>query len=137
MTIRLNPEMTINEVQEQFSALFPYLKIDFYTVPHDEGGSVWSKYQIFDEQKKLRDISPLSETKTYEITDTTTTGAFEQDLHQPFGLFVQVFRRSMDIWLATTATDKWALVYQNKVGESSAHSVTQMVYETRSLDEMD
>jgi hypothetical protein len=34
-----------------------------------------------------------------------------------FGLFVQVFRRSGNLWLETTVTDSWSLQKQNEQGK--------------------
>ncbi len=137
MTLQLRPDMSIAELQKQFALLFPYLKIIFFTVPHKEGGSVWSKFQVFDTQKKIGDVSHFEEVIIYELSPILTTGAFEQDWQERFGLFIQVFRQSKDVWLATSSSDSWTLIQQNQVGNESAHTTTQMIYETRSLDDMD
>jgi hypothetical protein len=40
----------------------------------------------------------------------------EQLLWDAFGLSVQVFRKSGNLWLETTVTDQWSLAYQNEQG---------------------
>jgi hypothetical protein len=130
----LVPTMTVAAVQAEFAAYFPFLKIDFFTQPHEEGGTVWSKYQVFDTQKALAQVSDLFEPKQYAFTPETTVGKFEQDLQSQFGIYVQVFRRSMRSWIATSATDAWTLDKQNKMGEESAHTLTEMIYEPHIVD---
>ena len=39
-----------------------------------------------------------------------------------FDLFIQVFRRSGNLWLETTATDNWSLHHQNEQGRELSGS---------------
>ncbi|MBK6949217.1 MAG: hypothetical protein IPH16_15200 [Haliscomenobacter sp.] len=48
-----------------------------------------------------------------------TVREFEQAFYDTYGLNVQVFRRSGNIWIQTTATDSWTLAEQNRKGSSS------------------
>lgn len=50
------------------------------------------------------------------FTDQTTVQALEKQMEESFGLHVQVFRRSGNIWLETTVTDEWTLEFQNEQG---------------------
>jgi hypothetical protein len=134
MTLTLIPTMTVAAVQAEFAAYFSYLKIEFFTLPHKEGGTIWSKYQVFDPKKTLAQVSNLFEPKQYDFTLETTVGKFEQDLQNLFGIYVQIFRRSMGSWIATSATDAWTLDKQNKMGEESAHTVVEMIYEPHIAD---
>lgn len=44
-------------------------------------------------------------------------GELEAALKDQFGLTVQVFRHSGNIWLETVLTDKWTLQQQNEHGK--------------------
>ena len=47
-----------------------------------------------------------------------TVNELEQRFSDVYGLGVQVFRKSGNVWLETTVTDGWTLEQQNKQGES-------------------
>jgi hypothetical protein len=128
MILNLAADRRLADVQADFNKLFPYLKIDFFTVPHDEGTNTWSRYQVFDHDKTLGDISRVRADSQLEFTPDTKTGEFEQTIEMAYGLHVQVFRRSMSTWLSTSVTDKWTLAKQNQAGEESAHTLTEMIY---------
>ena len=49
----------------------------------------------------------------------------EQAFEKKYGLHVQVFRRSGNIWLQTTKTDSWTLEAQNRKGGSSQRHFNQ------------
>lgn len=41
----------------------------------------------------------------------------ESNFHDTFGLNVQVFRKSANLWLQTTVTDEWTLSQQNETAK--------------------
>ena len=49
-----------------------------------------------------------------------TVSDLEQKFAELFGLSVQVFRKSANVWLETTVTDGWTLEEQNRQGEALA-----------------
>lgn len=134
MKLLLTNSKTIAEVQETFSDLFPHLKIEFFTQPHNDKTASWSKFMIFDKSKPLKEIGLLKE-GVITLTNETITGEFEQFLSVRYGLFVQVFRKSMGTWLETTRTDKWTLGEQESKGKESANTVVEMVYNERTNDD--
>jgi hypothetical protein len=46
-----------------------------------------------------------------------TVADLEFRLEKEYGLHIQVFRKSGNIWLETTATDNWTLDRQNQEGK--------------------
>ena len=134
MKLLLSNSKTVAEVQEAFSDLFPHLKIEFFTQPHDDKAASWSKYMIFDKSKPLKEIGLLKE-GVITMTNETITGEFEQFLSVRYGLFVQVFRKSRELWLETTRTDKWTLGEQESKGKESANTVVEMIYTERTNDD--
>ncbi len=51
------------------------------------------------------------------ITPNMTVAELEQNFNDVYGLSVQVFRKSGNVWLETTATDDWTLKSQNEQGQ--------------------
>ena len=134
MKLLLTNSKTIVDVQQAFSQQFPHLKIEFFTRPHELKGASWSKYLIFDRHKTLEEIGMLKE-GVLTLSDTTVTGEFEQLLSVRYGLFVQVFRKSMGSWLEVTRTDSWTLGEQESKGKESATTTVEMIYDERSNDD--
>jgi hypothetical protein len=54
-----------------------------------------------------------------ELDDQTTVNSFEQLIDESFGLHVQVFRKSGELYIETTKTDDWTLGQQNAEGKLS------------------
>lgn len=134
MKLLLTYSKTIADVQEAFIELFPHLKIEFFTRPHEDTTASWSKFLIFDRNQTLKEVGMLKE-GVLTLTNDTITGEFEQFLSVRYGLFVQVFRKSRGTWLETTRTDKWTLGLQESNGKESANTIVEMVYTERTNDD--
>ena len=135
MKIQISPEVRIQDVQKQFSGLFPYLKIEFFTKPHEIGEGSWSKFMIFDRHKALGDIATYTQMEgDIEFSEETTVAVFEQTMQSRFGLPIQVFRKSMSAWLETTTSDNMRLAHINAVSEASAHTFAEMIFEKDAED---
>ncbi len=134
MKLLLANSKTIAEVKKVFSESYPHLKIEFFTRPHDDKAASWSKYMIFDQNQTLAKIGMLKE-GVLTLSDITITGEFEQLLSVRYGLFVQVFRKSMGSWLQTTQTDTWTLGEQERNGKESSTTLVEMVYDERTNDD--
>ncbi len=134
MKLLLTYSKTVADVQEAFIELFPHLKIEFFTRPHEDKAASWSKFLIFDRTQTLKQIGMLKE-GVLTLTKETITGEFEQFLAVRYGLFAQVFRKSRGTWLETTRTDKWTLGEQESNGKESTNTVVEMVYTERTNDD--
>ena len=135
MTLSINASTTVADVQAAFSQEFPYLKVEFFTRPHDVGESSWSKYMIFNKEECFGQLTTFKEKEVFlELNGTTTAAAFEQNFQECLGLGVQVFRKSMGSWLITSSTDNWTLAAQNAQGHESATTLTEMIYTERTND---
>lgn len=130
--MNINKNRTIADIQTEFTTVFPFLKIEFFTRPHEAGGASWSKYMIFNRTKTMGEIGKLkSDDNFFEVTPLMSVNDFEQGLQSQFGLSTQVFRKSMGSWIATTESDTWTLAVQNEKGQQSASNVTEMVFAAR------
>ncbi len=132
MNMNINKNRTIAEIQMEFANMFPFLKIEFFTRPHEAGGASWSKYMVFNRTKTMGEIGKLkSDENVFEVTPSMSVNDFEQGLQNQFGLSTQVFRKSMGSWIATTESDTWTLAVQNEKGQQSASNVAEMVFAAR------
>lgn len=110
-------DRTIREVQEDFTNAFPYLKIEFF-----RNGEV--RKDRYPAQMMIAHNRTLKEAWVRKkgegaigLTDTMTVSDLENSFMDQFGLSVQVFRRSGNLWLETTMTDNWTLRQQNEHGK--------------------
>ena len=106
---------TIQEIQNEFNATFPNLKLEFYKQKHGvgEGSPIQTQLETDNKLRAIRnkhvdgDLIVRPELKVKELEN-----AFEDQ----FGLHVQVFRKAGNLWMQTTATDDWSLLEQNNRG---------------------
>lgn len=116
MKIKINDNRKIFAIQEEFSNLFPYLRIEFFSKPHKPGGAS-SKKIMKHSSKTLGECRTIHKKGQITITPNMTVNDLEQCFSDIFGLGVQVFRKSGKVWLETTVTDGWTLEEQNNQGK--------------------
>lgn len=117
MLLQINSEKTINDLQKDFSSAYPFLKLEFFK---DTSSSANKKLQ----QQPLKFIlKPAGKKGSLPFGDSTQVIELEKAFLDEFGLHVQVFRKSGNLWLETTFTDRWTLKQQNDHGReiSVAH----------------
>lgn len=116
MTIEIHANKTIKEIQTEFSSVFPYLKLEFFSKPHTIRKGTKKEY-IKNNTLSLREVSKKENSGSLSFDETTIVSHLERKFREDFELNVQVFRKSGNIWLETTATDTWTLGYQNSQGQ--------------------
>jgi hypothetical protein len=115
MKLRIDDKRPISEIQDEFNAAFPYLKIEFFKKPHRAG-------EASPIGEMLSSDSDLGKWRTNHtegelvFTKDSTVEEVESKFQEAFGLSVQVFRKSGNVWLETSATDSWTLAEQNEQG---------------------
>jgi hypothetical protein len=114
MTITLNDHRKIAAIQDEFSAAFTYLKIDFFVKsPHTDAPHP---------QKLISASKTLGECRTIHTKGIVTISAgmsiteLEDLFRDNFGLSVLLSRKSGREWLHISSTDKWTLEQQNEQG---------------------
>lgn len=110
--------MKVSDLKDQFSSIFPNLKVEFYTQSHLPGEGSSKDVQIPDEVH-ISSLYSGIENGSIEISPNMSVKEFEQRMKDQFGFNVQVFRKSGDLWLQTTKTDDWSLEKQNGKGGRS------------------
>jgi len=117
MKVTVNDKRKIFAIQEEFNALFPYLKLEFFSKPHKPGGASAKKF-VKHNSKTLGECRTVHNNGNITITPEMTVLDLEQCFGDVYGLGVQVFRQSGKVWLETTVTDHWTLEEQNRQGEA-------------------
>ena len=113
MKLSISITRTINDVQQDFNAAYPFLKIEFYPAADK---SIAALKQRLDKTALLQIAGDRREGEV-EITDSMTVGQLEKIFRDRFGIIAQVSRKSGTLWLETTMTDNWTLRQQNDHGK--------------------
>lgn len=117
MKITINDNRKIFAIQQEFNEIYPFLKLEFFAKPHKKGGAS-AKEIIKHPSKTLGECRTVHNSGSITIVPEMTVNELEQHFADVYGLGVQVFRKSGNVWLETTVTDGWTLAQQNKEGES-------------------
>ncbi len=117
MKITINDNRKISVLQEEFNTAFPYLKIEFFSKPHEVSKGSTKQY-LNPNSKTLGECRTIHNKGEMIIYPQTTVAELEQEFRKLYGLGVQVFRKSGKVWLETTVTDGWTLEEQNSQGEA-------------------
>lgn len=116
MQLLINGERLVRDVQQDFSRIYPYLKIEFFRMNGLNKDLALKQNQIrHDQQLRLAKGREIHKGDLV-IEDTMSVQDLEKAFLSKFGLLTQVFRRSGNIWLETSVTDSWSLKQQNDLG---------------------
>jgi hypothetical protein len=112
----ISKEKQLRQIQEEFQKQFPFLKLEFYSGFHKLGeGS--DKRDLLDSHLTVGEVCKLAQEKSIAINEMMKVSELEKAFKNVFGLSVQVFRKSNNLWLQTTITDGWSLLKQNQNAE--------------------
>ncbi len=115
MKIVVSKNKKLKTIQEEFQTCFPFLKLEFYTISHRVGeGSV--KTNALNPNLTVGETPKFNKDSTINIDKFMKVSELEKVFSNTFGLNVQVFRKSNNMWLQTTITDNWSLEKQNRNG---------------------
>jgi hypothetical protein len=120
-TLEVNNDLVpLKTIKSAFNEKFPHLRIEFFSTGHKEGqGS--SQQAIYDDHLRLADIRKEGMMGEISIHGNLKTSSLEKMFQDQVGVAVQVYRKSGNVWLQTTATDDWTLSEQEK--EAAAMNV--------------
>ncbi len=121
----ITDQKTLKEIKNEFSQKFPFLKLEFYKGKHESSKPSPAEMQL-DENLHLGDIRNVHTEGDLRIAGNMKVNTLEERFWEKYGLNVQVFRRSGNLWLQTTTTDHWTLSDQNGKGERSEQSFQNM-----------
>jgi len=120
MILHISGEKTIREIQNEFHASYPFLKLEFFRHSH-KAGKPSPKTDMVSPSSSVGVLMNGNKEANFEVNASKTVAALEQEFHEKFGLNVQVFRKSQTLWIETSLTDHWTLGRQNEEGEIFSH----------------
>lgn len=115
MEITVSKNKQLKTIQEEFQKCFPFLKLEFYSNSHrsNEGSA---KRNILNSNLTVGETPKFNKDNIINIKKSMKVSELEKSFSEIFGLNVQVFRKSNNLWLQTTITDNWSLEKQNQNG---------------------
>jgi len=116
MELLINDKVAIGELQKQFNQEFPYLKLEFFDSPPTFDGL--PKSRVHANHKLLGACRKIHTEGVLVINADVTVERLEKTFWQQFGLTVEVFRKSGNLWIETTLSDSWTLRRQNEEGKA-------------------
>ena len=117
MELRIEKDTLVRDIQREFNAFYPCLKIEFFENPHPENKPSPKAKKIHPDSA-IAMLTRFSESGRINMDSKRTVADFENDFWDTFGISGQVFRKSGNLWIETTLTDNWTLDKQNSEGES-------------------
>jgi hypothetical protein len=122
MKLNISDESTLGQIQDEFNAQFPFLKLGFF-IDLNKDSILSADEQVKNRHLTIGSIRDLTNTGDLSITSQTTVSELEKAFSVTFGLEVQVFRKSGTTWLVTTKTDDWTIAEHNKRAQEMANPV--------------
>ena len=118
MIIEITDSRKIQEIQEEFSNRYPFLKLEFFYAPH-QGGQP-SNGTPCAASLSLKEIRDNHVHGVIAINANSQVGAIEKEFERRFGLNVQIYRLQAGKWIQTTGTDILTINEQNEIARDSA-----------------
>lgn len=115
MEILINDQVRTEEVQQVFSTMFPFLKIEVY---NRAGSFVSAEKNTKQHDRSLGECRTVHAVGKILLSPQMTSKELEELFKTEYGLRVKIFRKSGKLWLETTLTGDWTLGHQNKEGEA-------------------
>lgn len=129
MLIKIDDTNTFANIQQRFSSIFPFLKIEFFKKKPPFLGGVSIKQPITLLDKTLTESRTIITEGVITISPEMTINELEKKFNEIYGLSTQVLRQSGNVWLVTTVTDKWSLEEQNRQGEIITHQIRERKFD--------
>ncbi len=113
MEIIIEGKESIAEIKAQFEKAFPLLKIEFFKHSHQAGeGSPWG--DRIDDDIMLGSLGVGAGVKKLTVNREMKIAYVEKEFRDKYGLNVQVFRKSGNIWLEIITTDQRTLAEESE-----------------------
>lgn len=124
MEIVFTEDSTINEINKQFQAHYPFLRIQFYEDKFDPQKKTEAPGSpVKNDNMSIHDILHGRVKGSISMNGHTKVKNFESNWMELAGLWIQVFRKSGPVWLQTTVTDEMTLAEINRMGEEMSQPI--------------
>jgi hypothetical protein len=114
MDMIIRSTTSLKELKNQFNHRFSMLKLEFF--------KKGDKKPVI-EDITIADIRLSGHDGHIEIHSLLTASELERSFREIFGIDLQVFRKSGNVWLQTTTTDHLTLGELNNLGESMSKEI--------------
>ncbi|NTS41459.1 hypothetical protein HRG84_11145 [Flavisolibacter sp. BT320] len=115
MFLHIVDSMTVEEVQDRFNECFPFLTIEFYSVPHKPFQATDNRYR-YDAKELIGEIRTNHAKGAMEIKSWYTVARVEKELWERYGLHAQVCRLNPSGEAVQTASsDNFTLFEQSQM----------------------
>jgi hypothetical protein len=116
MILMIDDTKRISAIQQEFTAMFPYLKLEFFKHAHTvHQGNL--KKDMLNSSLTLKQFGSRHISGELEIKENMKVSDLENSFHTLFNISAQVFRKSAGTWIETSVTDNWTLKQQNDEGK--------------------
>lgn len=116
MKLLINDTISVRDLQLAFNSWFPYLRMEFFR-NMAEAEKKHQPNKVLPHHITIGEIWKKKEAAEIEIDENTRVKDLEKNFLDKFGVTIQVFRKSGNLWLETTMTDNWTLKQQNEHGK--------------------
>lgn len=120
MILPINDNQKLSEVIDDFTTLFPYLKLEFFKHKHGLNESN-SKKDMLNTELTFKKVRRKHNDGALLINENMRVSELEQLFQDVFGISAQIFRKSGRSWIETSVTDDWTLKHQNDEGKELSY----------------
>lgn len=117
MEITINDQRKIFAVQKEFSEMFPFLKLEFYSRSNMAGGAQAGKLMKHI-SKTIAACRTIHSSGYITIQPHMTVGELKQRFKDVYGLSAGVYRKSGEVWVETPEMGGLTLENQNIEGRN-------------------
>lgn len=120
MKLFIDKESRAEDLKKIFTTYYPFLKIELYKKPF-ANNSIIAKKEPLPPMVRLNEFIHPSNEVVIDMSRNITVAELESQFNN-IGLVAEVFRKSGNVWIASSLTDNWTLQQQNAEGEEiSSH----------------
>jgi hypothetical protein len=116
MNLHIDHESQISNIQNKFTEVYPFLKIEFFKDSFIKK-RLSQKAEKINPAEKVKLVGHLNGYNKIDIGKQRTVAQLAEDFRELFGLNVQLYRKLGNLWIETCLTDDWTLEQQNREGE--------------------
>jgi hypothetical protein len=117
MKIILEPNKTLEAIQEEFISYFPFLNLAFFHSEYKANEGYTNKVKL-DLNLSLIEVNLLIENSTLTFEETMKVSEFEKAFFDLTTIAIQVLRKTKNSWIQTIASDHWSLGEQQMEAEA-------------------
>lgn len=110
--IQINDSRKVYTIQNEFSKLFPNLKIEFYSKPHKSGGAP-SRRMVKSSSKTIGECRTEHNDGEMTISPNMTISELESYFANSYGLGIKVTAKEGKSWIEPKNINKLSLNEQN------------------------